>query len=136
MLEYLKITMMKDIMFYVSFYVKDIMSQTRLFSCKAFTHAATSLAKNSACSVECNDIPTFTEYVYACYKCELYEALGAITASAVSASFIVPAPNLWVSDSPADEIFLDSSVYKRLDNLTQSRLTLSFLQLYRWIKQA
>lgn len=89
------------------------------------------LAKNSACSVECNDIPTFTEYVYACYKCELYEALGAITASAVSASFIVPAPNLWVSDSPVVEIFLDSSVYKRLDNPTQSRLTLSFLQLYR-----
>lgn len=92
------------------------------------TYAATSLTKNSACSVECNDIPTFTEYVYACYKCALYEALGAITASAVSASFIVLAPNLWVSDSPAVEIFLDSSVYKRLDNPTQSRLTLSFFE--------
>lgn len=122
MLEYLKKTTM-------SLREKHNVINSAVFGLQSlYTYAATSLTKNSACSVECNDIPTFTEYVYACYKCALYEALGAITASAVSASFIVPAPNLWVSDSPAVEIFLDSSVYKRLDNPTQSRLTLSFFE--------
>lgn len=91
------------------------------------------LAKKFAClSFECNDIPKramFAEYVRACYKCALYEALGAITVSAVSASFIVLAPNLWVSASSTVGIFLASSVYKRLNNPTHihSALPNSFL---------
>lgn len=99
------------------------------------------LAKKFACSLECNDIPKramFARYVCACYKCALYEALGTITVSAVSASFIVPAPNLWVSASFAVGIFLASSVYERLNSPTlthtQSCLTLSFLQLYAWVR--
>lgn len=94
---------------------------TSVVLCRAFARAATSWEKNSLArsnatiyrSAQC-----FAEYVCACYKCALYEALGAITVSAVSASFIVPAPNLWVSASSAVRIFLASSVYERLNNPT------------------
>jgi len=92
-----------------------------------FAHAAKELhklAKKFTCSLECNDTlkrAMFAGYVRACYKCALYEALGAITVSAMSASFIVLPPNLWVSASSTVGIFLASLVYERLNSPTHTR---------------